>query len=108
MAIFEDPASGDFLDVHLLAHPLGVPSAEHLLVGLTGEDAVRLEERLCAEHGVVIQMLAAAWRMGATAYRNASAGRRICRICGCWELEACEPGCSWVAEDLCSVCEAHD
>ena len=29
---------------------------------------------------------------------------RICRICGCTEDNACEGGCSWVEEDLCSSC----
>lgn len=31
-------------------------------------------------------------------------GRHICRICGCWELEACDGGCWWVESDLCSAC----
>lgn len=29
---------------------------------------------------------------------------RTCRICGCIEDNACEGGCSWVEEDLCSAC----
>lgn len=29
---------------------------------------------------------------------------RRCRICGCTDDEACEGGCSWVEEDLCSTC----
>jgi hypothetical protein len=28
-----------------------------------------------------------------------------CRVCGCTDLDACKGGCSWVEEDLCSVCE---
>jgi len=27
-----------------------------------------------------------------------------CRVCGCTEMDACPVGCSWVEEDLCSVC----
>lgn len=27
-----------------------------------------------------------------------------CRVCGCTETQACEGGCSWVEEDLCSRC----
>lgn len=27
-----------------------------------------------------------------------------CRVCGCTDDDACEGGCSWVAEDLCSAC----
>lgn len=29
---------------------------------------------------------------------------RKCRVCGCTEYNACEGGCYWVAEDLCSKC----
>lgn len=29
---------------------------------------------------------------------------RVCRVCGCTEDNACEGGCSWVEEDLCSAC----
>lgn len=29
---------------------------------------------------------------------------RSCRVCGCTDLNACEGGCSWVDEDLCSAC----
>lgn len=30
--------------------------------------------------------------------------RRTCRACGCWELAACEGGCSWLSADRCSAC----
>lgn len=30
--------------------------------------------------------------------------RRTCRACGCWELRACEGGCSWTSADRCSAC----
>ena len=29
---------------------------------------------------------------------------RVCRVCGCSEFNACEGGCYWVEEDLCSAC----
>jgi hypothetical protein len=29
---------------------------------------------------------------------------RRCRVCGCSELDACEDGCGWAAEDLCTAC----
>ena len=29
---------------------------------------------------------------------------RKCRVCGCTEHNACDGGCSWVEEDLCSSC----
>jgi hypothetical protein len=28
----------------------------------------------------------------------------VCRKCGCTEYDACEGGCSWAEEDLCSAC----
>jgi hypothetical protein len=28
-----------------------------------------------------------------------------CRVCGCDDSHACEGGCWWVADDLCSACE---
>ena len=28
----------------------------------------------------------------------------VCRVCGCTEYNACEGGCWWVEEDLCSAC----
>ena len=30
--------------------------------------------------------------------------KRTCRVCGCWEMQACEGGCYWVGDDLCSAC----
>lgn len=50
------------------------------------------------------RLLGESWMMGARVALNTAQGRRICRICGCWELEACEGGCAWVAEDLCDAC----
>lgn len=29
---------------------------------------------------------------------------RTCRVCGCTDISACESGCWWVADDLCSNC----
>lgn len=29
---------------------------------------------------------------------------RVCRKCGCSQLDACDDGCTWIAEDLCSSC----
>lgn len=33
---------------------------------------------------------------------------RKCRVCGCTDLNACEGGCSWVEEDLCSNCQGKE
>lgn len=30
--------------------------------------------------------------------------QRHCRVCDCWELQACPGGCSWIELDLCSTC----
>jgi hypothetical protein len=32
-------------------------------------------------------------------------GACVCRICGCTENSACDGGCSWIEDDLCSECE---
>jgi len=45
-----------------------------------------------------------AWMMGARAVLNVAQGRRTCRLCGCWELEACEGGCGWAGADICTAC----
>lgn len=28
----------------------------------------------------------------------------VCRVCGCTQWAACDGGCSWVEDDLCSEC----
>jgi hypothetical protein len=30
--------------------------------------------------------------------------KQLCRECGCSNLSACEGGCWWVEDDLCSSC----
>ena len=37
----------------------------------------------------------------------AAVGIRACRGCGCTDDSACEEGCEWVEEDLCSACVAQ-
>lgn len=29
-----------------------------------------------------------------------------CRVCGCTEIDACSPPCSWAEDNLCSHCDA--
>lgn len=73
---------------------------------LPPEDVTRLADRLEAIHGDDLEgMLAEAWRMGADVACNGLAERRTCRICGCWDQEACEGGCWRVEDDLCSSCQ---
>jgi hypothetical protein len=84
--------------------------------GLSRADAGLLALRLFRGQATndldLTSMVADAWLMGAAATRNAALGRRICRVCGCWEHEACEDvgevGCAWVEQDLCSVCQPDD
>lgn len=33
---------------------------------------------------------------------------RECRVCGCTDRHACEGGCWWVEEDLCSACAGDE
>lgn len=49
-------------------------------------------------------IVALAWAAGRRAALNPLVGRRTCRACGCWELAACDGGCAWSAEDVCSTC----
>lgn len=84
---------------------------EHLRAGLTDDDAARLAARLGRDDPEIDAIVAEAWRLGALTAINTLAGRRACRICGCWAMAACPPTCSWVDEDLCSACDpepAHD
>lgn len=50
------------------------------------------------------EAIARAWMMGANVALHHAEGLRSCRICGCWQLQACADRCSWVAADLCSTC----
>ncbi len=34
--------------------------------------------------------------------------RRTCRVCGCTQYNACEEGCWWVEDNLCSTCVDQD
>lgn len=33
-----------------------------------------------------------------------SSGLRRCRACGCSQYDACEDGCDWAGEGLCTAC----
>lgn len=74
-------------------------------VCLTAPDLERLKGRVFREAGGDADMaLAHAWSLGAMVGANLTLGRHICRLCGCWELQACEGGCAWAEEDLCTSC----
>jgi hypothetical protein len=72
--------------------------------GLSLEDQERLGARLADAHEETDKATAEAWGMGVRCVLNALRGRHICRICGCWEDEACDGGCAWAEPDLCSAC----
>lgn len=76
-----------------------------MLDGMEPEDAHRMAVRLAAETGGNIPaMVARAHRFGRVTEQRTREGRRICRLCGCWEGNACPPTCSWAEYDLCSQC----
>jgi hypothetical protein len=79
-------------------------SLDDLATPLDTWDARRLAIRIAKDEDTAVGMLAAAHEMGVAVARNLALGRRTCRICGCWELAACEGGCCWIADDLCSAC----
>lgn len=33
---------------------------------------------------------------------------QVCRVCGCSELNACDPPCWWVSPGLCSACLGNE
>jgi hypothetical protein len=59
---------------------------------------------VCIPQDQLQEILGRAWMMGARVVMNTAQNRRTCRICGCWELEACEGGCAWAEPNLCTTC----
>ncbi len=43
-------------------------------------------------------------RLSLRQWRAERDGIRRCRECGCTEVRACQGGCYWVDQDLCSAC----
>lgn len=85
--------------------PEALLALDDLRGGLTNADANLLMARVLRDNsGRVASILADAFAMGVNVALNVSQGRQTCRICGCWELAACPPTCSWVEIDLCSSC----
>ncbi|WP_374569662.1 hypothetical protein [Phenylobacterium sp.] len=89
-----------------MGHRTPEPALEAALVAFQEGDEARLQARLDGEYeGDLPAMLAAAWSLGAKVVANMAAGRHVCRVCGCWQLAACDDGCWWVEDDLCSSCD---
>ncbi len=60
-----------------------------------------------AEQGLLVRLpckLNALEQMEIDTYLDARSQLRRCRACGCTEDCACDGGCWWVADDLCSTC----
>ncbi|MES2034907.1 MAG: hypothetical protein V4466_12090 [Pseudomonadota bacterium] len=75
-----------------------------------GDDNVARIDRFGGGTNIVVgeenlrAILGRAWMMGARVVMNTMATRQPCRICGCWELEACDEGCGWAEIGLCTAC----
>lgn len=72
--------------------------------------AARLMEELCggavpvvSAHDFVAGVIRAFGHGQALAV-NLAAWRRTCRVCGCWDLHACDGGCAWAGDDICTAC----
>lgn len=77
---------------------------EDLRGGLNAADAQLLLRRLERDNTSTLGMAADAFAMGVNVTLNQLLRRPTCRICGCWEFQACPPTCSWIEPDLCSAC----
>lgn len=81
---------------------IGGPSAQQTLMAGGWDPAEEAAEVFTRDK--LIEAIARAWMMGANVALNTFEGLRVCRICGCWQLQACQERCAWVAADLCSTC----
>lgn len=75
--------------------------------------AARLMEELCGGAVPVVSAqdfvagVIRAFGHGQALAINLAAGRRTCRVCGCWDLHACDGGCAWAGEDICTACHPN-
>lgn len=90
-------------------------AALELLVAWTGysfaEDQVRVRAYEASESVITGKLYAAAGRVlpddDVEPPVPALLGQ-LCRQCGCSQLDACWPSCSWAKEDLCSACAERE
>ena len=83
-------------------------------LSLTPGDEQALAARLLEDHQLtgtmmiapeeVLALVADACRMGRAFAYATMRGQPACRVCGCTQDRACDGGCSWVDDDLCSSC----
>jgi hypothetical protein len=80
-------------------------SREAMLVDLVQ----RLHEQLARRHGIVVEVLElGVLEIGGLVPPAAELLEQVvadhCRLCGCTQDAACEGGCGWAAEELCTSC----
>lgn len=72
--------------------------------------AARLMDELCGGPVPVVSAtdyavaVVRAFAAGQAVAINRAAERRTCRVCGCWDLHACDDGCAWAGADICTAC----
>lgn len=74
-----------------------------ILFGLGIEDSKQLRTALLAFRREQPALLNALWAVVAP-LAPVLMGDRVCRQCGCTDFDACDEGCDWAKEDLCSAC----
>lgn len=93
----EVPPRGQHFDRRLAWLDLWGETVNYLYGDPVGESTIEMATRLLADHGVntlgFVRALA-----------GPALGIRVCRVCGCTDLSACDAGCEWVADDICSAC----
>ncbi len=105
MALTVSESSAVFDLLHWLGvHPLGER--------LVDDDRAAAALALLADHAaktlqIAVQPGEAREAIERLAARLAGADLPRCRVCGCTDDQACAGGCWWVADDLCSACEAR-
>jgi hypothetical protein len=74
--------------------------AAEIVVGL-GRQRYAADALVDATDEELDQISAAFIEIGVELYRRARV--RCCRVCGCTEDNACDGGCTWIGEELCSA-----
>jgi len=84
-------AAGDRRPLYIIGVEKSIPSILHDMCTKVFLDSSELIEELGEE------------RFGTYAY-TVPQDAATCRVCGCWDGQACPGGCYWVEPDLCSEC----
>lgn len=103
-------------DVRFIAGPRADASGDARLLEARLRRDVEVAPLVDVGPAAFMQAVTRAWDFAARLVVNRARGRRTCRICGCWEGDACvtmegqgaDRGltpCGWAADDLCNACE---